>query len=225
MSNPLFAAAWRWSAVFLSTALLSGVASTAPMTARAQLDQFSAGLQTLSGQFEQRTQSGGQTESASGTLALKAPRLFRWDYLDPFEQRIVADGDHVWVYDIDLEQVSVRPQSFDEASSPLAVLMDLKQLDVEFAVSDGGHGEGLDWLVLKSKSKEPQFKEARLGFAGNQLQAMRVIDSFEGRIDYRFSDWQRNQSLPSEHFVFKVPEGVDVIGETRAGAQVQPLGD
>lgn len=223
MSLPSTVAAWRrWSCLLL---WCSGLAAAATPAARTQLDRFSTGLETLSGTFEQRTQSGGQTESSSGTLALKAPRLFRWDYLDPFEQRIVADGDHVWVYDIDLEQVSVRPQSFDEASSPLAVLMDLKQLDAEFAVSDGGHGEGLDWLVLKSRSKEPQFKEARLGFAGDQLQAMRVIDSFEGRIDYRFSAWQRNQILPPKHFVFEVPEGVDVIGETRAGAEVQPLGD
>lgn len=205
--------------------LIHVAAQAATPAARTQLDRFSAGLETLSGRFEQTTHAEGNREAASGTLALKAPRLFRWDYLEPFEQRIVADGDHVWVYDIDLEQVSVRPQSFDEASSPLAVLMDLKQLDAEFQVRDGGHGDGADWLVLKPKGKEPQFKEAWLGFADGQLKAMRVIDNFEGRIDYAFSSWARNQPLPAGHFVFKVPEGVDVIGETRDAAQVSPVAD
>lgn len=225
MSKSLFAAAWRRSLASACVLLLATGASAAPSAARTQLDRFSAGLDTLSGKFEQTSRADGEGEASSGTLALKAPRLFRWDYLDPFEQRIVADGDHVWVYDIDLEQVSVRPQSFDEASSPLAVLMDLKQLDAEFQVADGGHGEGMDWLVLKPKGKEPQFKEARLGFASDRLQAMRVVDNFEGRIDYRFSDWQRNQALPAKHFVFQVPEGVDVIGETKAAAEIHPLGD
>lgn len=194
-------------------------------SARTQLNQFSQGLDSLKGNFEQRSNAGGKTEASSGTLALKAPRLLRWDYLQPFEQRIVADGDHVWIHDIDLEQVSVRPQSFDEASSPLAVLMDLGQLDQEFKVSDGGRAEGMDWLQLLPKSREPQFKEVRLGFAEGELRAMRVIDTFDGRTDYVFSNWSRNTPLAADYFVFVPPEGVDVIGDQRDAAQIQPLQD
>lgn len=214
-----------WSAVCL---FLGSLAPTlAQADARQQLDTFSAGLQSLSGRFEQVTRSsaGSAAQTSNGTLAMKAPRLFRWDYLEPFEQRIVADGDNIWVYDIDLEQVSVRPQSFDESSSPLAILMDLSQLDTEFKVSEGGERDGMAWLELRPRSAEPQFSRAELGFAENKLRAMRVLDNLDGSTVYRFSGWKRNARLPQDEFEFTPPDGVDVVGEARGGARVTPIPD
>jgi outer membrane lipoprotein carrier protein len=195
--------------------------------ARTQLDAFSAGLQSLSGEFEQSTRASADSavQVSSGRLAMKAPRLFRWDYQDPFEQQIVADGDNIWVYDIDLEQVSVRPQSFDESSSPLAILMDLSQLDIEFKVSEGGLREGMDWLELRPRSAEPQFSRAELGFSDNQLRAMRVLDNLDGSTVYRFTQWQRNARLAVDEFVFTPPADVDVVGERRGGAEITPVPD
>jgi outer membrane lipoprotein carrier protein len=210
--------------LMLSTVLFSGATRA---DARKQLDAFSAGLQSLAGSFEQSTRASADAavQSSTGKLAMKAPRLFRWDYQAPFEQRIVADGDNIWVYDIDLEQVSVRPQSFDESSSPLAILMDLSQLDIEFKVSEGGTRDGMDWLELRPRSAEPQFSKAELGFAGNQLRAMRVQDNLDGSTIYRFSEWQRNARLPADEFVFTPPEDVDVVGEPQAGALITPIPD
>ena len=211
---------WGWTL----TLLLSSAAWAAD-DARVQLNAFSGGLTALSGQFEQHSSGDAAVERSTGRLAMAAPRRFRWDYEDPFEQRIVADGDHIWVYDIDLEQVSVRPQSFDESSSPLAILMDLSQLDTEFEVSAAPAAEGLAWLRLQPRGAEPQFKAAELGFADNQLRVMRVRDTFEGVTEYRFTNWARNPTLPADTFVFTPPEGVDVIGDTRDAAVVTPIAD
>lgn len=216
---------WMFTALLALSAPLFSSAALAD--ARMQLDAFSAGLQSLAGSFEQSTRASAEAapQSSKGKLAMKAPRLFRWDYQTPFEQRIVADGNNIWVYDIDLEQVSVRPQSFDESSSPLAILMDLSQLDIEFKVSEGGKRDGMDWLELRPRSAEPQFSKAELGFAGNQLRAMRVLDNLDGSTIYRFSDWQRNARLPPDEFVFTPPEDVDVVGQPQEGALVTPIPD
>src|SRR2546425_6202427 len=129
---------------YLVLALLSitSAAAVAADNARARLDAFSKGLNAISGSFEQTVvdANAGKTKSSRGTLALKAPRQFRWDTTTPFKQTIIADGDKVWVYDPDLEQVSVRAQGTEEAHSPLTVLTDLSQLDRDFTA--GGEREG-----------------------------------------------------------------------------------
>ena len=108
--------------------------------ARAQLDAFSGGVKGLSADFRQRVYDpdGRLGEESTGTVQLRAPRQFRWEYLKPFPQLIVADGDHVWVYDPDLEQVNVRNQSAEENNSPLAVLIDPTELERQFKVKEGG---------------------------------------------------------------------------------------
>jgi outer membrane lipoprotein carrier protein len=112
---------------FLFALGLAAASSTAIADARAQLDAFSKGLDGLRGSFVQNVipADGGQGETSSGTLALKAPRQFRWTYAEPFPQEIVADGLNVWIHDVDLEQVTVRGQSGAESQSPLTVLTDL----------------------------------------------------------------------------------------------------
>ena len=161
--------------VFLLLSALVASNAFAADTARARLDAFSAGIRTISAHFEQSiTGAKGQRgETSSGTLALKAPRQFRWHVTAPYEQLIVADGNRVWIYDPDLEQVSVRGQGAEEAHSPLAVLTDLSQLDTEFTASEAGQRDGLRWLKLVSKAREPEFAFAELGFDDKGLARMR----------------------------------------------------
>ena len=134
--------------------------------ARARLDAFAIGLHSLRGNFSQTVYDahGNITGSSHGLLALQAPRLFRWQVTDPYQQLIVADDKKVWVYEPDLEQVTVRDQGSEEAHSPLTVLTDLSQLDSEFKTTDAGTRDGLEWLRLVSRSKEPQFEYAEIGF-------------------------------------------------------------
>jgi outer membrane lipoprotein carrier protein len=200
------------SALLLS---LTGLAQAAAGPARAKLDAFSTGLHSLTGKFTQSlTDANGSTSKvSSGTLALEAPRQFRWETLTPYKQTIVADGSRVWLYDPDLEQVTVRVQSSEESHSPLTVLTDLKQMDRDFKVAEQGEHDGLSWLRLTSTAKDPQFDYADLGFDANGLARMVFRDQLGATTDIRFSGWQRNVSIAPATFNFVPPPGADVIGD------------
>lgn len=209
----------------ISTLLLS--TSVLADSARARLDAFAKGLSSLSGTFDQQVfdPNGEPGKRTQGTLALEAPRQFRWDVTKPYQQQIVADGLHVWIYDPDLEQVSVRSQSAEEAQSPLTVLTDLSQMDREYTATEQGERDGAAWLRLKSKAKEPDFEYAELGFDANGLARMTFKDTLGNRTEIRFADWKRNPSLPAGHFKFKPPAGVDVIGDVKPETEVHPVKD
>lgn len=195
--------------------------------ARQQLDRFSENVQNLSASFQQQVfdESGRELDAASGTLALARPNRFRWDYLEPEEQRIVADGDHIWIYDVELEQVSVRPQSFDEQQSPLAVLLDLKSLDEQFDSAERGLADGAHWLRLTPKSEDAEFAHVDLGLRDYQLVRMVMVDIVGQRTEIVFTGWKRNAQLAAGTFFFEPPAGVDVVGDVRPGAKVQPIGE
>ncbi|MEO8670871.1 MAG: outer membrane lipoprotein chaperone LolA [Tahibacter sp.] len=217
--------------VVVITALLALQSHAAADSARTRLDTFAKGLRGLSGAFVQNTfdandKPGKQTR---GTLALQTPRQFRWDVTAPYQQQIVADGMHVWIYDPDLEQVTVRNQGVEESHSPLTVLTDLGQLDHEFSASEQGDHDGLSWLRLKSRAKEPDFEYADLGLGlgadGSSLQRMQFKDALGNRTEIQFSEWKRNPEFPASRFHFDAPPGVDVIGEVKPEAEVHPVKD
>lgn len=204
----------------------AGLAQAAAGPARQRLDAFATGLHSLKGRFTQTLTdaSGHDAKGSSGTLALEAPREFRWDTLAPYKQTIVADGSRVWLYDPELEQVTVRVQSTEEAHSPLTVVTDLKQLDRDFEVTEQGERDGLTWLRMTSKAKDPQFDYADLGFDAQGLKRMVFRDQLGAVTDIRFSDWQRNVRLPPSTFNFTPPPGTDVIGDLPV-ITTQPLKD
>jgi len=203
------------------------MAAHAADSARARMQAFSNDLRAVSADFEQSVTGarGSRGEPSAGSLVLKAPRQFRWQTVSPFEQLIVADGARVWVYDPDLQQVSVRSQSSEEAQSPLTVLTDLSQLDSEFTASEAGERDGARWLKLVSKAKEPDFEYAELGFDEKNLVRMRFLDQLGNTTEIRFSNWQRNPQLAPETFAFVPPAGVDVVGDPGNDAEVIPLRD
>jgi len=215
----------RYSIPLLLTALCSS--ATAAESARTHLDTFAKDLRSVSAHFEQQAfdPKGGAGKTSRGDLALKAPRQFRWDTVAPHKQLIVADGEKVWIYDADLEQVSVRAQGTEEAHSPLTVLTDLSQLDRDFATSEQGERDGLSWLRLKSKDKDPQFAYADLGFDATGQVRMQFEDTLGGKIEIRFSDWKRNPSLAADAFRFTPPKGVDVVGDPTPAAEAHPVKD
>ena len=129
----------------------------------------------------------------------------------------------MWIYDPDLEQVTVRAQGTEEAHSPLTVLTDLSQLDRDFTTSEQGEHDGQVWLRLKSKDKEPQFEYADLGFDQTGLASMAFKDTFDNSTQIRFSGWQRNAKLAPDLFKFTPPKGVDVVGDATPAAETHPL--
>lgn len=213
--------------IALLVLLVAPMMSSAADSARMRMEAFSRGLDAVSAAFSQSVTdaNGRRGEESRGTLALQAPRQFRWETMAPYQQTIVADGTRVWVYEPDLEQVSVRNQSTAEAHSPLTVLTDLSQLDSQFSGSEAGERDGLVWLKLVSKAKEPEFEYAELGFDAQALQRMLFKDQLGNTTEIRFSDWKRNPTLPPATFSFAPPKGVDVMGDTRPDAEVFPVGD
>ncbi|HEX8779159.1 MAG TPA: outer membrane lipoprotein chaperone LolA [Rhodanobacter sp.] len=216
----------RFKLALAALALLSlgAAAQAATGTARARLDAFATGLHSLTGDFSQTLvdPNGNAGKASTGTLALQAPRQFRWETTAPYKQTIVADGSRVWMYDPELEQVTVKIQSSEEAHSPLTVLTDLKQMDREFKVTEQGEHDGLAWLRLTSTAKDPQFAYADLGFDANGLARMTFKDQLGSTTDIRFSGWRRNVAIPPSVFTFVPPKGADVIGDAPV-LQVQPL--
>lgn len=191
-------------------------AGAAQAGGRESLDSFTKGLKGLDGQFSQQVfdSKGKRKETSSGRVALSAPRLFRWEYLKPHPQLIVADGAKVWVHDPDLKQATVRPQGAEEQNSPLAALIDPQKLSRDFNLKDTGNQGGLEWLELTPKQEEGAgFQNARLGFNATGLARMLIVDALGQRTDITFSGWKRNPTFAAKTFRFTPPKGIDVIGE------------
>ncbi len=194
-------------------------------TARARLDAFDHGLHALRGRFTQTlTDANGQhSPTTHGTVALQAPRQFRWETTSPYKQLIVADGTRVWTWDPDLEQATVQPQSRNEAHSPLTVLTDPSRLDRQFKVTELGMRDGLAWMKLTPRDPGQNIQSAELGFGPHGLAEMRFTDHLGARSVIRFSDWQRNPKLPASLFTFTPPKGSDVVGNAGNMPDVRPL--
>ncbi len=200
--------------ILVIAALLA--AGTVQAGGRESLDTFTKGLKGLDGQFSQQVfdSKGKRKEASSGRVALSAPRLFRWEYLKPHPQLIVADGTKVWVHDPDLKQVTVRPQGAEEQNSPLTALIDPQKLSRDFNLKDTGNQGGLEWLELTPKQEEGAgFQNARLGFNATGLARMLIVDALGQRTDITFSGWKRNPTFAAKTFRFTPPKGIDVIGE------------
>jgi outer membrane lipoprotein carrier protein len=189
------------------------------------LDQFARDVSGLQGRFEQRVTdaSGREIERSAGQVAIAAPRQFRWEYETPFPQLIVADGNRVWIYDPDLEQVTVRRQSDEEQASPLAALIEPGALERQFHVESLPPSDGLDWVRLRPRGEETAFVEAELGLDRGDLVVMQMTDTLDQRTTIRFSDWEKNPRFAPRTFRFVPAPGVDVVGDVDPGAEVYPL--
>ncbi len=201
-------------------------AMAADGSARARLDRFAEGLKSLSGHFRQSMTdaNGHQGKTSEGKVALQAPRQFRWETTSPYEQLIVADGSHVWMYEPDLDQVTVRQQSTAEAHSPLTVLTDVSRLDKDFDARDMGTRDDLAWLRLTPKDDHARVQYTELGFDERGLRAMVFKDQLGNMTRIEFSHWQRNTTLPADTFHFTPPKDADVVGDVDSVPQVTPIG-
>ena len=201
---------------WLAGACMLALAQFAHADGRTDLATFTQGLKSLQGGFSQEVYDtkGHLKQQSSGRVSLSTPRQFRWEYVKPYRQLVVADGKTVWIYEPDLQQVSKRPQGAEEQNSPLAVLIDPARLDRDYLVSDGGTSAGIDWLGITPRSKaDSTFQSARIGFKDGQLSQIVVTDPLGQRTQMYFAQWQRNISLPKATFSFTPPKGIDVIGD------------
>jgi outer membrane lipoprotein carrier protein len=213
--KPLPASVGRQQMVGL-LGLLCGLCALAPAPAQADplaaLDAFVRDARTGSAEFIQTVTSpdGARRRSSSGTFEFSRPNRFRFSYTKPFEQIIVADGQRLWVYDPDLNQVISRRQSSALAASPAALLAGA-QLDRDFKLSAEPAREGLEWVQAIPKQADGGFQSLRIGFRNGELAAVDITDSLGQRSLLQFRDLKLNRPLPADRWVFTVPKGADVI--------------
>ncbi len=153
---------------------------------------------------------GGKTKTSSGNFEFARPDRFRFAYTKPFEQLIVGDGQKVWIYDADLNQVSSRNFSQALGTTPAALLAG-GDLNRDFELSALPSEGGLDWAKATPKVKEGAFESMRIGFKGKQLAAVEITDSFAQRSRLTFTQFAANVELPPQRFQFVVPKGADVL--------------
>ncbi len=196
-----------------------------PVEGMERLTQFLDGLTTFSADFEQRVLDADKVEidRSKGTMVLRrnsgGAGQFRWVYTEPYPQIIISDGVVLWLYDEDLEQVTVRNMDDSISRSPAMVLTSDIDPRINFEVTELGHrnNESLQWIELKPKTsstaKNTDYDFIWLGFDGDQLVSMELIDGFGQTTRMTFSQIQRNPDVNANTFVFEIPEGVDVVSQ------------
>ena len=157
--------------------------------------------------------NGKTLQQASGTMEFARPGRFRWEYVKPYEQTIVGDGSRLWIYDKDLNQVTVRKLDRALGASPAALLAGSNEIEKSYALKATGSEGGLDWLEAIPKTQDTAFERIRLGLGKGGLEAMELRDQFGQKTMIKFSDLQRNVKIAPESFKFTPPKGVDVISE------------
>jgi len=180
-----------------------------------RLKAFIAGAKTAEADFTQTVadKNGRVTQQVSGRMAFARPGKFRWDYNAPYEQVIVGDGTKLWLYDTDLDQVTVKPLGDVIAGTPAALLAGDNAIEKYFTLKNAGEHDGLEWLDATPKNKDTTFQSIRMGFKGDVLVQMELYDFFGQRTTLTLSHLVRNPTIAPSHFRFTPPKGADIIGE------------
>ncbi len=198
-----------------------GVSGFAMADGMQSLESFMKNSRAGTAQFTQAVTSpakDGQAprvKNSSGSFEFQRPGKFKFVYSKPFEQTIVADGKTLWLYDVDLNQVTERPQAQVLGSTPAAILAsapDLKALRAEFDLQAAPDADGLQWVQALPKDKGGQLKSVGVGFTPQgQLAALDIVDSFGQRSVVRFEQLQTQAALPAATFQFTAPKGADIL--------------
>jgi len=182
-------------------------------TAIDRLNEFNTQVDSLSADFKQTLydSDGAAVLQSSGKLLIQRPNRFRWDYIKPYPQLLLADGKRFWIYDSDLEQVTVKLISEVLGNAPSMLLNGKRVLDEDFIIKDLGEKDGMLWVELFPRKSESDFKLVRLAFR-KQLQIMEFEDSLGQLTRIEFDHFKTNITIDSDQFVFHVPKGADVVG-------------
>lgn len=178
------------------------------------LERFIQSLNIFEADFEQTLYDADAEplSTSTGSMKLKRPARFVWEYTAPQPQIIVADGEKIWLYDEDLEQVTVNDIDDRINGTPLQLLMGTVPLSDGFTIDTLGQVDGIDWFELTPLEQSSDFEQVFIGLRGDELAAMELRDSFGQATQIRLNSFNDDVELDDSLFVFTVPEGVDVIG-------------
>lgn len=179
------------------------------------LERFLQKTRTIQAGFKQELHDnhGFLMQESSGRFSLQRPGKFLWDYVQPYEQKIISNGVKIWIYDSELEQVSVKKYDQILTGAPVLLLDKQKPLDEEFTISDLGKQGEYFWVRLDPKSADNDFKQIKIAMAGEHLHTMKLIDNFDQTTTLVFSNLKTNLNLARDLFEFVPPSGTDIVGD------------
>lgn len=202
-------------------ALLMAATFVTPASAAAaaadRLARFFSEVETFSARFEQviLDERSNPIEESAGELWIARPGRFRWDYRPPLEQHIVSDGERVWFYDVELEQVTVRPLGEALGRTPAILLAGEGDVDASYVVTELGEHDRLAWVALAPRDDDAHFETIRIGFEGDALRVLELIDGLGQTTRITLSETRENPAVAASRFELEVPADVDVIDETQ----------
>ncbi len=188
---------------------------SANATGLERIKEYFQNIQSASADFHQvvTDKQGHKTQDVTGVMQLQKPNKFRWDYNKPFVQQIIGDGEKIWLFDPELNQVTVRSFTKAAGSSPAALLAGGKEMERSFVIKDASRKGTLEWVLAVPKIGETGFERLFLGFKGDALMEMELHDSFGNRTAIQFINVVRNPKLSADLFKFTPPRDADVLGE------------
>jgi outer membrane lipoprotein carrier protein len=171
-------------------------------------------MDSLSAEFKQTLldEDKNIVQQSSGTLALQRPGKFAWIYTEPFEQRIIADGSELWVYDVELDQVTVKPMDESISNAPIMILMKESDVTQQFNVIEVGQRKFLFWVELEPQAKDLEYQRIFIGLEGGNVRAMELQDQFGQSTQIVFENLRVGVVHNPATFKFVPPDGVDVYG-------------
>lgn len=206
----------RFSLLLVGLLSLSVWSVQAEDDAVGRLNQFVAEVSEFQAMFTQTVvdSEGNIIEEADGEFLLSRPGKFRWNYVTPFAQQIVADGQRIWFYDVDLEQITVKNQDETLADTPAGLLSGKSMPEDTYNITAVDKDDDLQWIELTPKDAESNYQRVQMGFDEAGLQQMLMTDAFDQRTRLQFTDVQINPEIDASRFTFTPPAGVDVVGDT-----------
>jgi outer membrane lipoprotein carrier protein len=192
------------------------LAGAAHASALEQFKSFVASTHAARGEFTQRQvkkdeAAGKPSQVSSGTFVFARPGKFIWTYVKPYEQFLQADGEQLYIYDKDLNQVTVKKLGDALGSSPAAILFGSNDLEKNFALAEAGTHDALEWLQATPKSKDSTFEQIRIGLRNGTPEAMELHDAFGHTSLLSFKKFEKNPKLSAQQFKFVMPKGADVF--------------
>jgi outer membrane lipoprotein carrier protein len=190
------------------------IAAEPDVDGEALIENFVRNIHTLRGRFEQSLVDADNQliEESSGTLEIQRPGQFRWSYVEPYEQILVADGLNVWSYDVDLAQVTVKPQAEALSNTPALLLGGSADALDQFDYIGSFEDRGTVWIRLRPKDRENGFNKVELGFNDGELTRMLFSDNLEQTTLIALFDVLLNEDIDADRFQFDPPRDVDVVG-------------
>lgn len=206
----------KWARMLLALILGGSLTLSAQSAPQSPVQAYFQDLRSLRADFIQRVfdEQSRIVQTSSGQMLMQRPGKFRWDYQTPAAQIIVADGQRLWAYDVDLAQVTVRQLDTALSSTPLALLSGAAPIEDTFTVSPVRQQNGLNWYELTPQQPQSEFRLLRVAFRGDLLVSLELEDHFGQRTRLDFQRLERNPVLDPGLLEFTPPAGVDVVGDT-----------